>query len=272
MRASVVIPAYDEAHAIGDCLDSLRTQSIDDFEVIVVDDGSTDDTAAIARARGARVVSVAHGGPARAKNTGASVARGDVLVFVDADHSLGPRCLERLCAPILAGTSVGTFTADIMVANPGNRWARCWTFNRGARPGHHFPRELPAQWENFRAVRRVDFVRVGGYDDVGYGEDMTLAPKLGALADVVPGAEMLHRHPDTLREVWRNARWVGRGPIMATPATTRRYLPDRSLRRGLAGSRELGTLDFVVFAFVYDLGILLGYWEARLGRRKHAKP
>ena len=271
MRATVVIPAYNEARAIGDCLDSLRAQTIDDFEVVVVDDGSSDATAAVARARGVRVLTVTHGGPARAKNAGAAVARGDVLVFVDADHVLAPQCLELLCAPILAGTSVGTYTADIMVANPENRWERCWTRNRGARPGHHFPRRLPPRWENFRAVRRDAFQRVGGYDDIGYGEDMTLAPKLGDLADVVPGAAMLHRHPDTLLEVWQNARWVGRGPTMATAATPRRFLPDRSLRRGLRGARELGTFDYLVFAFVYDLGIQLGYWERRLGRRAHAK-
>ena len=235
--ATVVVPAYNEESAIADCLDSLLAQSLEALEIIVVDDGSTDRTAAIARSRGVDVMTVPHGGPAAAKNAGAARATGQVLVFVDADHILERSCIERLCAPILAGVSVGTFTRDIKVANPGNAWADCWTLNRGAAPGEHFARPLPDQWENFRAVGRRAFLDVGGYDDVGYGEDMTLAPKLGALAQVVPGAEMLHRHPDTLREVWQNARWVGRGPAVRTAHTSRRFLPRTSLRRGLRGAR-----------------------------------
>jgi glycosyltransferase involved in cell wall biosynthesis len=269
--ASVVVPAYNEEAAIGDCLDSLLVQSLEALEIIVVDDGSTDQTAAIARSRGVEVLTVPHGGPAVAKNAGAARATGDVLVFVDADHILEPSCVERLCAPILAGVAVGTFTRDIKVANPENRWADCWTRNRGAARGEHFARALPDEWENFRAIGRRAFLDVGGYDDVGYGEDMTLAPKLGALAQVVAGAEMLHRHPDTLREVWQNARWVGRGPAVRTAHTTRRFLPSTSLKRGIRGARQLRRPCFLLFAFVYDWGVLSAYWETRLGRRVHAK-
>jgi glycosyltransferase involved in cell wall biosynthesis len=269
--ASVVIPAFNEEAALPDCLDSLLAQSLEALEIIVVDDGSTDRTAAVARSRGVVVMSVPHGGPAAAKNAGAARATGDVLVFIDADHILERSCIERLVAPIVTGVSVGTFTRDIRVANPENPWADCWTANRGAKRGEHFPRLLPDQWENFRAVGRRAFLDVGGFDDVGYGEDMTLAPKLGALADVVPGAEMLHRHPDTLREVWQNARWVGRGPAVRTAHTTRRFLPQVSLKRGLRGARRLRRPRFLVFAFVYDFGVLSAYWETRLGRRFHAK-
>ena len=192
-------------------------------------------------------------------------------MFVDADMRLEPPCVERLCAPITAGTTIGTFSASMRVANPENAWADCWTHHRGARRGEHFGRALPDEWANFRAVSREAFLAVGGYDDVGYGEDMTLAPKLCALAIVVPDAEMWHHHPDTLREIWQNARWLGRGPAVRSGSPTRRLNPWRSLKRGLRGARRLHRPRYVVFALVYDFGVLSAYWESRLGRRFHAK-
>ena len=268
----MVVPAFNEEAAIGDCLDSLLAQTADALEIIVVDDGSTDRTAERARSRGVRVLSVRHAGPALAKNTGVADAVGRAIVFVDADLILDPKCIELLCAPILAGAAVGTFTKDIAVANPENPWADCWTRNRRAARGEHFPVGMPDRWDNFRAVDRAAFVAVGGYDDVGYGEDMTLAPKLRASAIAVPGALMRHRHPDSLSEVWGNARWVGRGVrIRELPRVASRYSPWRSFRRGIAGARVLGRPRYVVFAFIYDFGVLSSYIETRLGRRLHAK-
>jgi glycosyltransferase involved in cell wall biosynthesis len=269
---SVVVPAFNEEAAIGACLDSLLAQTVDALEIIVVDDGSTDRTVETSLSRGVRVRSVPHAGPALAKNTGVVDAVGRAVAFVDADLILDPKCIELLCAPILAGTAVGTFTKDIVVANPDNAWADCWTRNRRAARGEHFPAGMPERWDNFRAVDRAAFRAVGGYDDVGYGEDMTLAPKLHASATAVPGALMRHRHPDSLREIWGNARWVGRGVrIRELPGVARRYSPWRSLRRGVAGARALGRPRYVLFALVYDLGVLSSYIETRLGRRLHAK-
>ena len=222
----MIVPAYNEERVLGACVDSLLAQAGPALEVLVVDDGSTDGTAAVARARHVPVLRVPHGGPAAAKNAGAATARGDVLVFFDADLVAEPDAVEALCRPILDGRSLGTYTAEIMVGNPHNPWADCWTYNRGAVRGVHFPRQLPAQWANFRAVRREDFLRAGGYDDVGYGEDMTLAPKLRVKADAVAGARLWHHNPSTLHEVWENARWVGRGPAIHSgpgPARPGRY-------------------------------------------------
>jgi len=271
-RVSVVVPAYNEEQVIGRCLDSLVAQTIDALEIIVVDDGSDDRTPVIAGSRGVSVLRVPHGGPALAKNLGAAEARGDVVVFVDADLVAEPNALERLTRPILAGATVGTFTRDISVANPENPWADCWTLNRGANAGEHFKTLPPPRWANFRAVAREPFLEAGGYDDVGYGEDMTLAPKLRTLADAVPGARFRHHHPDSLGEVWENARWIGRGPALRSdPRAIRQYLPWRSVRRGITGARTLHRPRYLAFALVYDLGILSSYCASRLGGRRHSK-
>jgi GT2 family glycosyltransferase len=87
MRLSVIIPTYNRADCIGRTLESVLAQSLAADEVIVVDDGSTDDTATIVASYGARVryVRQANGGVAAARNHGARLAGGRWLAFVDSD-------------------------------------------------------------------------------------------------------------------------------------------------------------------------------------------
>jgi glycosyltransferase involved in cell wall biosynthesis len=88
---SVVVPTYNRARVLARCLDALAAQDPGPDEVVVVDDGSTDDTAALLASRsGLRVVRQANGGRAAAKNAGIEAARGDVLLFVDDDVMATP--------------------------------------------------------------------------------------------------------------------------------------------------------------------------------------
>jgi glycosyltransferase involved in cell wall biosynthesis len=93
---SIIIPAYNEAETIGDLV--LKIKSIHpDFEVIVINDGSTDDTAAIAREAGAHVHSHPYNiGNGAAIKSGIRVANGDILVFMDADGQHDPKDIARL--------------------------------------------------------------------------------------------------------------------------------------------------------------------------------
>ncbi len=89
---SVIVPARDAATTLGGTLDALGAQTgVEPFEVIVVDNGSLDATAAVAERTGARVVRRARGeGPGAARNAGAAVASGEILAFTDADCEPGP--------------------------------------------------------------------------------------------------------------------------------------------------------------------------------------
>ncbi len=110
-RVSVCLPARDEAATVGrivGCIgEHLRERHPLVDEVVVVDDGSLDDTAAVARAAGARVVGAGGGGKGRAMWTGLAEAEGDLVAFCDADvENFGPRFVVGLLGPLLADQDV----------------------------------------------------------------------------------------------------------------------------------------------------------------------
>lgn len=100
MKISVVVPAYNEQALLGACLGSVRDSFAaapgTDHEVVVCDNNSTDATAAIAAAFGARVVFEPVNQIARARNAGAAAAAGDWLLFIDADSRLDAGTLAQL--------------------------------------------------------------------------------------------------------------------------------------------------------------------------------
>jgi len=92
-----LIPAYNAASFIGDAIRSALAQSIPPLEVLVVDDGSLDDTRRCVQAFGepVRLISISHGGPSRARNEGLRQARGKYVIFLDADDVLEPGLAEH---------------------------------------------------------------------------------------------------------------------------------------------------------------------------------
>ncbi|RMF52214.1 MAG: glycosyltransferase [Bacteroidetes bacterium] len=101
LPVSVIIPARNEAANIGRLLASIQAQTQPPAEVIVVDGGSTDRTAEIAEAHGARVLRVDRAYPGQARNVGAAHAKYPFLAFWDASMWVAPSCLEHLMAPLL---------------------------------------------------------------------------------------------------------------------------------------------------------------------------
>ncbi len=102
---TVVIPSYNSAHLIWDTIQSVRRQTIQSIEIFVVDDGSTDDLAAVlgpdlADDPRMRLIRRPNGGVAAARNTGLEAGRGEFVAFVDADDIWHPRFLEELVAAL----------------------------------------------------------------------------------------------------------------------------------------------------------------------------
>jgi glycosyltransferase involved in cell wall biosynthesis len=104
IRISVVIPAYNAAHFLPRSLASVFAQTLQPIEVIVVDDGSTDDTAAVAAQLGATVIRQPNGGISVARNTGIDHSSGEWVALLDVDDKWAPEKLERQWARIRSDT------------------------------------------------------------------------------------------------------------------------------------------------------------------------
>ncbi len=98
--ASVVVPAYNAAPTIARCLESLKRLNYPDYEIMAVDDGSTDSTAAIAESAGVRTLRLPHRGLAAARNAGLAAAPGRVVAFIDADAEADSDWLYHLAEAI----------------------------------------------------------------------------------------------------------------------------------------------------------------------------
>lgn len=113
MNLSIIIPAYNVERYIGSTLGSLRRQSARDFEVVVVDDGSTDGTAEAAERHfdglpEVRLIRTANGGVSQARNVGLAAAKGDYVLFLDGDDYVG----ETLVARVAEATATNAMSPE----------------------------------------------------------------------------------------------------------------------------------------------------------------
>lgn len=203
-RISTIIPAYNAAETLPHCLAALAAQrwQRDDFEVIVVDDGSQDETAALARASGARVISQPNAGPAAARNRGAAAARGELLLFTDADCEPTPDWIAQMTAPFadpdVAGVKGSYLTRQPQVVA---RLAQCEFEERYDRQEQlHAIDFVDSYAAGFRAAV---FREAGGFDPAFRSpnhEDADLSYRLAAAGHLLRfnrAAIVHHRHVDT---------------------------------------------------------------------------
>lgn len=209
---SVVIPAHDAARSLAATLEATLASDVPGgIEVIVVDDASSDATAAIAARFPVRLQRMARpGGAARARNVGAGCARGEFLVFLDADVVPQPGALARLAAALRAGADcvIGRYGAASRATEFGSRFknaVHCAMFDRS-------PAEVSWFWTGLGAVRRATFERLGGFDEQRFGhgaglEDLELGVRLrrsGVAIRLDAAVRAEHDHPRTVWQVLRN--------------------------------------------------------------------
>lgn len=179
-RFSVITPAFDAERTLRRCVESVRAQTRADWEHIVVDDGSTDDTPSIAETLAAedprlRVERQPNAGAAVARNRGIASARGEWLVFLDADDALEPTCLERIAAAIdsMPGVDVvgcnGTRTYPNGLQTPAFPEDPSVPVREISLEDHIAASQLTVT----SAVRRAVVDAVGGFRDT-YAEDYDL--------------------------------------------------------------------------------------------------
>ncbi len=215
MTISVIIPTYNEAKYIGLCLISLHHQSLAPKQIIVVDDGSTDDTLKILqnlkrKISNLKLLEQGHQGAGAARNLGAKHAAGEILVFVDADMEFDQDFLKNLVAPIINDKTKGTFSKDELVKNWENPWARGWNYCLNLKTSRIIPPNYPDTAPVFRAILKSEFNKVNGFDENrGYDDDWSLAEKLNYQATIANNAIYYHYNPDSPAEIFLQAKWRG---------------------------------------------------------------
>jgi glycosyltransferase involved in cell wall biosynthesis len=279
MKISIIISTYNEASVIGLCLETLSKQAYKNFEIIVVDDGSKDGTLTISKnlkkiIPNLKFIRQNHLGAGAARNLGAKFAKGDILVFVDADMTFNEYFVSNLVKPIEIEKAKGTFSKDEYVSNWDNVWARCWNINEGWEVKKRHPKNYPDHQSVFRAILKNEFDRVGGFTPGGYDDDWSLSRKLGYEAVVASGAVFYHKNPSSITEIYNHAKWVGKrryklGIIGYIVALVRSSFPV-SLIIGLYKSFVIFNFRFLIFKLVYDFGIFVGILDL-LVNKKYAK-
>jgi glycosyltransferase involved in cell wall biosynthesis len=176
---SVIVPAYNAAWILADCLEAVFQSTLLEFEVIVVDDGSTDRTAEIARQFPCKVVTTSSkSGPGAARNVGAASASAEILVFVDSDVLIKPDSLSAVAAAFASEPDLAALFGSYEAATaPGNFTSVFKNLQ------HHYTHQTSNEransfWSGFGAVRRALFEEVGGFPNGRKMEDIELGYRL----------------------------------------------------------------------------------------------
>ena len=272
---SIVIPTFNEQKTIGECLKSLKNQTYKPIEITVVDDGSSDSTRNIVEdSQNIKLLTQGHKGPGQARNLGVANAKGEILVFVDADMTFDKNFIKDLVKPIVEGKTIGTFSKNEMVKNRNNIWSNCWNINKNLPPDRMIAKNYPDEAPVFRAILKKEFERVDGFETSGqYTDDWSLSRKLGRRSTVAPGAIYYHSNADNLLEIWRHARWIGKNEFISgdLPRKVKSlgfYSLPMSLVIGFFKSVIFLNIYFLVFKIVYDFGIFVSVISTFIGESK----
>jgi glycosyltransferase involved in cell wall biosynthesis len=279
-EVSVVVPVRNAADTIADCVDSLLALDYpsDDFEVLVVDNASTDRTPAILEryAERVRVVYEPSRGRSHARNAGIRHARGDVIAFTDADCRVDPNWLTEI-VPAVRGEDVGLVGGRVLAAQPSNYVAR---FGETI---HDHERAITTSASPYVitancAARKSTLEAVGGFDPAfPRAQDADISFRVagaGYRLVFLEGAVVYHRNERTLRALMvkgfqhgfaavrlferhpslvHRRRWVDLGPYRRLAASLPRCVrgPDRpqamcvaAFELGKAAGKTIGAARF----------------------------
>jgi hypothetical protein len=228
MMITFIIPVKDDARRLQRCLASVAANPGVSPEVIVVDNGSIDESAAVARAAGARVLSVPYKRVGQLRNEAAAIARGALLAFVDADHELTTTWIAA-AIDVMTPSDVGAAGALYVAPDDGTWVQGTYGALRGRTVGRADVRWLGS---GNLIVRREAFEAIGGFDETLEScEDVDFCQRLrDAGWRLVADERLVSVHygdPSTLGSLFRAERWRGRDNLRVTlrGGVTARDLP-----------------------------------------------
>ena len=288
---TLVVPAYNEGMVIQAAVRSLLLLDYPNYEVLVIDDGSSDDTyeksLAVAREDHdvpIRVITKPNGGKADALNTGMTHARGEFILNMDGDTKLSRNTL-RACIRHFDNPSIGAVAGNVKVLNRDNIWTKLQALEyveglAMARKAQSFMRAVNIIPGPLGMFRKTVLQQAGGYDHDTFAEDCDLTLKLlmrGWHIAYEPTAIAWVETPSRLLDLLKQRyRWT-RGILQATrkhrsamwnprKAGINFFILWYMLFEGILWpfSTVLGNLFFVYIGLKYGVVIFLFYWWLQL--------
>lgn len=218
-KVSVVVCTYNGARTLPGCLAGLARLRYPDFEVIVVDDGSTDGSSEIAEAYDARVIRTPNRGLSAARNTGAEAAAGEIVAYLDDDASPDPDWLSYLATTFITTDHVGVGGPNL-APDDDAATAAC-VANAPGGPVHVLLSDTVAEHIPGcnMAYRRDSLLEAGGFDPQFRvaGDDVDVCWKLqqgGGTLGFHAGAMVWHHRRGTLARFWAQQRGYGKAEAL----------------------------------------------------------
>ncbi len=270
---SVVVCAYNAADTMRDCLASLQALTYPRVEVIVVDDGSRDDTASIAASfSDVRLISIPNGGLSAARNVGLAHAPGEIVAYTDADVRVDPDWLTYLVQPFVTSDVVGSGGPNVVPAD--DPWvAQCVARAPGG-PTHVLLDDRIAEHVPGcnMAFRRDALMSIDGFNPVYLraGDDVDICWRLqakGLTIGFAPSALVWHHHRRSVKSYWRQQAGYGEGETWLDAHHPEKFVRGQMLWRGriysalpfvraLAGRRvNTGVWGTAAFPSVYSTDV-----------------
>lgn len=225
---SVVVCSYNGAATIADCLEGLQRVEYPDYEVVVINDGSTDATARIAHAYGARVISTPNHGLSQARNLGLMAARGEIVAYTDDDARPDPHWLTYLAEVFVRTDHVGVGGPNI--PPPGDGFIADCVANAPGGPMHVLLADRVAEHIPGcnMAFRREALEAIGGFDPRfrSAGDDVDICWRLQANGGTLgfhAGAMVWHHRRNSLRAYWRQQIGYGRAEALLEQKWPEKY-------------------------------------------------
>ena len=246
-RVSVLICARNAAETLDECLRSVVELDYPDYEVIVVNDGSTDTTGEIARRHpDVTVIDTPHGGLSAARNAALHRASGAIVAYTDADVRVDPAWLVYLVQPFLRSDVAGAGGPNVVPED--DPWtAQCVARSPGA-PTHVLLDDRAAEHVPGcnMAFRRDALLAIGGFDPAYHaaGDDVDVCWRLQARGQAIgfaPSALVWHRHRSTVRGYWRQQVGYGEAETQLMDNHPERFLNGHAVWKG----RIYSSLPFV---------------------------
>src|SRR5438067_6667620 len=218
-RVSVVVCTYNGARTLGACLDGLAQLAYPDYEVIVVDDGSTDGTAALTREYDVRLITTENRGLSAARNTGLEAATGEIIAYLDDDARPDPHWLTYLAASFLRTTHAAVGGPNIPPPDDGPI-AQC-VANAPGGPIHVLLSDREAEHLPGcnMAFRKACLQAIGGFDPQFRvaGDDVDVCWRLeerGFTLGFSAAAMVWHHRRNSVRTYWKQQIGYGRAEAM----------------------------------------------------------